>query len=191
MGDSGTVKWPGKGLVMRIRDARQDDAAALVEIYRPYVERSATSFELRAPSVAEFEDRIAKALGGWAWLVAESDHGPVGYAYATSHRAREAYRWAVETSAYVHADHHGRGLGKRLYAELLPLLSGKGYCTAYAGVTLPNDASVALHRSVGFTPVGVFRHAGWKFERWHDVSWWQLSLREEPLVDEPFPAPRR
>jgi phosphinothricin acetyltransferase len=177
--------------VVRIRDARREDAAALVEIYRPYVERSAVSFELQSPSVAEFEDRIIKALGGWAWLVAESDHGPVGYAYATSHRAREAYRWSVETSAYVYADHHGQGLGKRLYGELLPRLARKGYCTAYAGVTLPNDASVALHRSVGFTPVGVFRRAGWKFGRWHDVSWWQLPLRDEPPGDASLPAPRR
>ena len=176
---------------MRIRDARRDDAAALLEIYRPHVEQSAASFEFQAPSIAEFEERIARALGSWAWLVAENDLGPVGYAYATSHRAREAYRWSVETSAYVHADHHGQGVGKRLYGELVPLLAEKGYCSAYAGVTLPNDASVALHRSIGFTPVGVFRRAGWKFGRWHDVSWWQLSLRDEPPGDPTFSDPRR
>jgi phosphinothricin acetyltransferase len=166
--------------VTRIREARLADAAALLEIYRPFVTDSAVSFELEPPSVAAFEERIAQALDRWAWLVAENDRGPVGYAYATSHRSRGAYLWSTETSAYVHGDHRGQGLGKRLYRELLPALRDKGYCTAYAGIALPNDASEALHRSAGFTPVGVFRRAGWKFGRWHDVSWWQLSLRDHP-----------
>jgi L-amino acid N-acyltransferase YncA len=166
--------------VTRIRQAQISDAAALLEIYRPSVTDSAVSFELEPPSAAEFEERIAKALQKWAWLVAEDDLGPVGYAYATAHRPRGAYQWSVETSAYVRDDHRGQGLGKRLYRALLPVLAEKGYCTAYAGIALPNDASVALHRSVGFTHVGVFRRAGWKFGAWHDVSWWQLSLRPDP-----------
>ena len=164
----------------KIREARLGDAAALLEIYRPFVTDSAVSFELEPPSVAAFEERIAQALDKWAWLVAENDRGPVGYAYATSHRSRGAYLWSTETSAYVHGDHRGQGLGKRLYLELLPRLRDRGYCTAYAGIALPNDASEALHRSAGFTRVGVFRRAGWKFGCWHDVSWWQLSLRDHP-----------
>jgi L-amino acid N-acyltransferase YncA len=166
--------------VTRIREARLGDAEALLAIYRPFVEDTAVSFEMEPPSLAEFEDRIAAALGKWAWLVAENDRGSVGYAYASSFRSRAAYRWSVETSAYVRADHRGQGLGKRLYRELLPILEGQGYCTAYAGIALPNDPSIALHQSVGFTPVGVFRRAGWKFGRWHDVAWWQISLREQP-----------
>lgn len=167
----------------RIRPAKRDDAPALLEIYRPFVTDAAVSFELEPPSVTEFEERIARALGQWAWLVAEDAGGTVGYAYATSHRSRGAYRWSVETSAYVHADHRGQGLGKQLYRALLPILADLGYCSAYAGIALPNDASVALHQSLGFTHVGVFRRAGWKFGRWHDVSWWQLSLRDRPLDD--------
>jgi L-amino acid N-acyltransferase YncA len=167
--------------VTSIRAARPDDASALLDIYRPFVVDTAVSFEFAPPSVAEFAERMATALGRWAWLVAEDDRGLAGYAYATSHRSRAAYRWAVETSAYIHPDHRGQGLGKRLYRELLPILTSQGYCTAYAGITVPNDASVALHRSVGFTPVGVFRRAGWKFDRWHDVSWWETHLREAPL----------
>lgn len=164
----------------RIRPAHLGDAALLLEIYRPFVTDTAVSFELQPPSVDEFEGRIARALDQWAWLVAENERGPVGYAYATSYRSRGAYRWSVETSAYVRADHRGQGLGKRLYQELLPILAEKGYCTAYAGIALPNDASVGLHRSLGFTAVGVFRRAGWKFGVWHDVSWWQLGLRPNP-----------
>ena len=164
----------------KIRPANLGDAALLLDIYRPFVTDTAVSFELQPPSVEEFEERIAKALGQWAWLVAENERGPVGYAYATSYRSRGAYRWSVETSAYVRADHRGQGLGRRLYQELLPILVEKGYCNAYAGIALPNDASVGLHRSLGFTAIGVFRRAGWKFGAWHDVSWWQLGLRPKP-----------
>jgi L-amino acid N-acyltransferase YncA len=165
---------------LRIRDATPADAAALLRIYRPFVLETAVSFEAEAPSVAEFEERIAKALGHWCWLVAENDQGPIGYAYATAHRPREAYRWSVETSAYIDSAHRGQGVGKTLYRQLIPSLRAKGYCSAYAGIALPNEASVALHQSVGFTSVGVFERAGWKFGRWHDVSWWQLALRDAP-----------
>jgi len=164
----------------RVRDATVADAPALLLIYRPFVVETAVSFEAEAPTVAEFEERIAKALGQWAWLVAENEQGPVGYACATSHRSREAYRWSVETSAYIDPAHRGQGLGTTLYRKLIPTLRAKGYCSAYAGIALPNEASVALHRSVGFTHVGVFARAGWKFDRWHDVSWWQLALRDAP-----------
>lgn len=165
---------------LRVRDARSEDAESLLAIYAPVVTGTAVSFELDPPDVAEFRQRIATAQSRWAWRVAESAGDVVGYAYATSFRSRAAYRFSVETSAYVRADQRGRGLGRRLYADLLPLLAGMGYCTAYAGVALPNAASVALHEAVGFTPVGVFRRAGWKFGRWHDVGWWQRTLRDAP-----------
>jgi phosphinothricin acetyltransferase len=169
---------------LRIRDAVSADTEALLAIYRPFVTESAASFELVPPSATEFEQRIVAAQSKWAWLVAERAGELVGYAYGSSFRARAAYRWSVETSAYVHAAHHGQGVGKALYTRLLSVLADKGYCTAYAGITLPNDASVRLHKSVGFGEVGVFRRAGHKFGRWHDVSWWQRELRQEPPTDE-------
>jgi phosphinothricin acetyltransferase len=104
----------------------------------------------------------------------------VGYAYGSSHRPRAGYRWSVEVSAYVASSHRGRGIGKRLYMQLLEELAARGFCNAYGGLTLPNDASMALHLSVGFEPVGVFRSVGHKFGRWHDVAWLQKRLREEP-----------
>ena len=107
------------------------------------------------------------------------------YAYATAHRSRGAYQWSVETSVYVAPGHHRQGLGATLYDALLPRLAGRGYCHAYAGITLPNDASVALHRRVGFQAVGVFRSVGWKLGAWHDVSWWHLPLRAGPPGDRP------
>lgn len=166
---------------MTIRDARPDDVPALLDIYRPFVTGSAVSFELEPPPIEEFAARVAHAQTRWAWLVAEDDSGVVaGYAYAGAFRTRAAYQWTAETSAYVGPAHRRAGVGTLLYQRLLATLSARGYCNAYAGIALPNDASIALHRGVGFEPVGVFRRAGWKFDRWHDVSWWQLVLGERP-----------
>jgi phosphinothricin acetyltransferase len=170
---------PVDGLL--VRAARETDAAPLLEIYRPFVEETAVSFETVTPAVDDFAARIRKALEGWQWLVAEADGHCVGYAYGSTHRERAAYRWSVEVSAYVAPSHRGRGLGKRLYTQLLEELAARGYCNAYGGITLPNDASMALHRSVGFEPVGVFRSVGRKFDRWHDVAWLHKRIRAEPL----------
>jgi phosphinothricin acetyltransferase len=113
-------------------------------------------------------------------LAAEVDGRLAGYAYGTEHRSRAAYRYAVETSAYVHPDYYRQGIGRLLYKQLLSELSEKGYCNAYAAIALPNEASIALHKGVGFEYIGVFPAVGRKFGRWHDVSWWHCPLREEP-----------
>ncbi len=169
---------------IHIRTATEADAEALLAIYRPFVEATAVSFEMQTPSVAEFAARIAKALAGWQWLVAERDGRCIGYAYGSSHRERAAYRWSVEVSAYVDPGHQRQGAGRALYTRLFGDLIQKGFCNAYAGVTLPNEGSVALHRSVGFEPIGVFRSVGRKFGKWHDVAWFQRPLREAPLAEE-------
>lgn len=165
---------------LEIRDARPDDATALLDIYRPFVTETTVSFELVPPTVVEFEARIASAQTQWAWLVAEVAGELAGYAYASAFRTRAAYRWTVEVSAYVHPAHRGRGVAGALYRRLFEVLIAKGYCNAYAGIALPNDASIGFHRSLGFTAVGVFHRAGWKFGKWHDVSWWEARLRDEP-----------
>jgi L-amino acid N-acyltransferase YncA len=164
----------------RIRPATETDAAALIAIYRPFVEASAVSFETVTPTVEEFAARIRKAVAGWQWIVAEKDGQCVGYAYGSSHRERAAYRWSVEVSAYVAPNHHRQGVGRSLYTNLFVDLADKGFCSAYAGITLPNEASVALHRSVGFEPIGTFRAVGRKFGKWHDVAWFQRQLRHSP-----------
>jgi L-amino acid N-acyltransferase YncA len=163
-----------------IRPAIPDDAAAVAAIYAPFVEQTAVSFEETPPTSAEMAGRIAKAQSRWQWLVAEDRGIVVGYAYGSQHRDRAAYRWSVEVSAYVDAAHHRQGIGRALYNALLPELAAKGFCTAFAGITLPNDPSVALHAAAGFTPIGVFRSIGWKFGRWHDVGWYQRRLRDTP-----------
>jgi L-amino acid N-acyltransferase YncA len=165
---------------LKLRFAAHADAPELLAIYRPVVESSATSFELIAPDLAEFAARIEKANHGWRWLVAERGGRCVGYAYGSAHRERAAYRWSVEVSAYVHPNHHREGIGRALYLRLFEELAQIGFCHAYAGITLPNIASIALHRNVGFEPVGIFKSVGRKFDRWHDVAWFQRTLRDLP-----------
>lgn len=166
-----------------IRGATELDAPVLLAIYGPYVENTVISFEMQIPTVAEFAARIATALSRWAWLVAEHDGQCIGYACGSGYRERAAYRWSVETSAYVHPDFHRRGVARLLYTELIQELQAKGYCNAYAGITLPNEASVALHRRFGFEPIGVFQRAGRKFGKWHDVAWLQRQLRDTPETE--------
>jgi phosphinothricin acetyltransferase len=162
--------------VAQFRTATAADAVVLREIYRPYVEETAVSFELEVPTVEESQRRISVAVEGWSWLVAEVDGLQVGYAYGSAHRAREAYRFSVETSAYVSQDHHRQGIGRALYARLLNELRQRGFCSAFAGTTLPNDASVGFHESLGFQSIGVFPKVGHKFGTWHDVAWYYLSI---------------
>jgi phosphinothricin acetyltransferase len=123
-------------------------------------------------------------------LVCEINRSVAGYVYANQHRERAAYRWAVDVAAYVATQHHRRGIAAALYNSLFSLLREQNYFKAFAGITLPNAASVRLHESVGFRPVAVYRGVGYKDGRWHDVGWWQLDLqpeRDNPPEPTPFP----
>jgi phosphinothricin acetyltransferase len=112
-----------------------------------------------------------------------------GYAYAGRHHERGAYRWSADVTVYVHEEARGRGVGSALYAALLAILSRQGLRQAYAAITLPNAASVALHESYGFRQIGVFEGVGWKLGAWRDVGWWASELSpacEAPPEPEPF-----
>jgi phosphinothricin acetyltransferase len=170
-----------------IRAARADDAEAIAEIYAPYVRETVVSFELEPPGGDEMRARMAAAH---LWLVSEEEGRVVAYAYASPHRARAAYRWAVEVSVYVGRGWQRRGHGRALYLCLLELLRARGYVHALAGIALPNPGSVGLHESLGFEPVGVYRQIGYKFATWHDVGWWQLRLNEAG-ADPELPVERR
>jgi L-amino acid N-acyltransferase YncA len=163
----------------------QGDAAACAAIYAPYVEDGPASFEERAPDAVELADRME---GSHAWLVAEEGGEVVGFAYACPHRSRPAYRWSVDVSVYVAAGRQGEGHGRRLYEALFADLRERGFRVACAGITLPNEASVALHERLGFVPVGVYRGIGWKAGAWRDVGWWQLEL--SPGAADPPAEPR-
>ena len=158
---------------MHVRSANEADAAACAAIYAPYVTDTAVSFELEPPDTGEMARRIAASH---AWLVLEDGGSVVGYAYAGTFHPRAAYRFACETSVYLQRDFVRRGGGRALYAVLLPLLRERGFTSAIAGMTLPNEGSVGLHRALGFELVGTYRRVGFKFDTWHDVAWTQLML---------------
>lgn len=168
--------------MLRPADAARD-AAACAAIYAPYVRDGAVSFEQDAPDASEMARRIAQVSATHPWLVAEVEGAVAGFAYASPHRARAAYRWAVDVAVYVDAAHQRRSVGRQLYEELFALLRRQRFQIACAGITLPNDASVGLHEALGFKPVGVYRGIGYKAGAWRDVGWWQLRL--VPAAGEP------
>jgi len=172
-------------MAFAIRLAGGRDAAAVARIYRGSVETSPSTFELQPPPVEEMARRIEDTLRAYPWIVAERDGVVVGYAYAARHRVRIGYQWSVETSVYVDEGSRGGRVGKALYTSLCRILRAQGLFNAYAGITLPNPASVALHESVGFEFFAVYRNVGYKFGRWHHVGWWALTLA--PHRDEPPP----
>jgi L-amino acid N-acyltransferase YncA len=170
-----------------IRPATVSDAGGIADVYRPYVTDSVISFEEEPPTADEMQRRLL-AHPLLPWLVAvRSDH-IVGFAYASQHRARAAYRWSADVSIYLHAAERRRGTGRTLYRQLLSVVESLGYVSVFAGVTLPNDASVGLHEALGFTPVGGFRTVGFKRDRWYDVGWWQLTFTDPPAAP-PEPRP--
>ena len=174
-----------------VRAVCADDAEAVLAIYAPIVRDTTISFELDAPSIEEMRARIASTSAGLPWLVGVDAAGAViGYVYAGRHRERAAYQWSVDVTAYVRADCRGRGVGKALYARLFELLIAAGYCQAFAGIALPNAASVALHEAIGFEPIGVYRNVGFKHGAWRDVGWWQKTLQLPELPQEPRDAVR-
>ena len=170
----------------QVRAATSADAERCAAIYAPYVTDTAISFELCPPSPTDIAERIAAASRGHAWVVLEDRGRVVGYAYGGSFNARAAYRWSCEVSVYVELGRRRTGAGRALYEDLLGRLAQRGFRMAVAGMTLPNDASVGLHRAMGFEPVGTYRRIGYKLGSWHDVAWMQRPLAHAP---EPPAAP--
>ena len=161
---------------MQIRSATTDDADRCAEIYAAYVTDSWVSFEARPPDAAEMGSRIEQALDSHAWLVSEINGAVAGYAYASAHRTRDAYKTSCDVAVYLDSKYAGKGIGSALYERLLPMLKDRDFHAAFAGIALPNDASLALHRAVGFTTVGTYREVGWKMGAWRDVQWMQRLL---------------
>jgi L-amino acid N-acyltransferase YncA len=172
----------------RIRLAQESDAGAIAAIYRPIVETTAISFETIAPDAAAMAGRIAERLPVLPWLVCDVDGAIAGFTYAAKHRERAAYRWSVDTSVCIAPAFRRRGVGRGLYESLLAILTAQGLVNAYAGIALPNPASLRLHQSLGFEAIGVYERVGYKFGQWHDVAWWQRPLGAHP-ADPPEPRP--
>ena len=177
-------------MACRIRLARASDAEPIRVIYEAVVTATAITFELDPPTTRQMAGRIAETLEQRPWLVCEEAGALLGYAHAGRHRVRAAYQWSVEPSVYVSETARRRGVGRALYKSLFEVLALQGFCNAYAGITLPNPASVALHESFGFERIGVYRAVGFKLGAWHDVGWWALELRQRP-ADPPPPIQLR
>jgi L-amino acid N-acyltransferase YncA len=164
----------------QLRLAAPQDAAQIASIYGPFCLETAISFETAAPDEATVRERIRTVGERYPWLVAVSETGGVsGYAYASKHRERAAYRWSVDFTVYLAPAAKGRGTGTELYRALVRICRYLGYYRAFAGITLPNEASVRLHEKIGFQPIGIYRRVGFKLGKWHDVGWWSLDLLPE------------
>ncbi|HFI0445685.1 TPA: N-acetyltransferase family protein [Streptococcus suis] len=162
--------------MIEIRNAQVEDAANLVAIYAPYVEKTAITFETEVPTVEAFASRIEKTLEKFPYLVAVEEGKIVGYAYASTYYARAAYDWTVELSVYVQKEARGKGIGTLLYTALEEELTARGFKNFLACIALPNPASIALHEKRGYQQVAHFKKVGFKFGTWHDIVWLQKSL---------------
>ena len=181
---------------IRIRTAREKDAKGCLEIYAPYVERTAVTFEYEVPSLEEFRERIRKTEEKYPWIVAEKDGKLLGYAYAGPFHARPAYDWAVETYIYVRQDCRGQGIGKKLYEALEQVLKGQHILNANACIAWPKQEdeyltkdSEAFHRRLGYRLAGEFRNCRYKFGRWYNMIWMEKHLGPHPACPaavEPF-----
>ena len=173
-----------------IRRAAAGDAAALLDIYAPYIRETAITFEYDVPAAEEFAARIGDIARTHPYLVCERDGRPVGYAYAHNIRERAAYDWAAELSVYLAPAAQRQGAGTALYRCLIDLLAMQNLRILYGCVTLPNEKSERLHEKLGFAPVGVWHGAGWKFGRWHDVGWLEKRLGGDGAAQPVIPFPQ-
>lgn len=170
---------------LKLRIATPDDAAALLAIYKPYVENTTITFEYDVPSLEDFTGRITYTLERYPYLVALLDGEPVAYAYAGAFKSRAAYDWAVELSVYVKDGVHGHGIGKALYAALERILRQQHVTNLNACITYPGEGSVQFHEKLGYTTVAHFHKCGYKFGKWLDMIWMEKFL--SPHADNPAP----
>jgi len=181
---------------MEIRLAEPQDAAEILQIYAPYVNDTAVTFEYDVPETDAFEERIRNTLEKYPYLVAEKEGHIIGYAYAGAFRPRAAYQHSVEVSIYVDRAEGGKGIGRRLYEELEKLLIRQNVFVLYACITMTErigdpyltDGSIRFHEKMGYTLAGTFCHCGYKFGRWYSMIWMQKSLCGRPELPEPFRA---
>ncbi len=183
-----SIQIPTAPRPFTIRSATVADAEALIEIYAPYVRKTAITYEYEVPSPAEFRRRIETYSQKFPYLIAEADGIPLGYAYASPLGSRPAFDWSVETAIYIREDCKGSGLGRGLYEELESRLIRQGIRTMTAAVaTVPaethddpylTNASLHFHLRMGFTPVGTFHNCGCKFGRWYDLTWLEKPIGE-------------
>ncbi|MCA9296963.1 MAG: N-acetyltransferase [Phycisphaerales bacterium] len=172
---------------MQIRLAEFDDLPAILAISNWYAEHTAANFAVEPESLADWQASFERTHAMYPWLVAVHDDATLSaFAKASPYLGRCAYTWSAEITVYRHPDRREpRGVGTALYARLFTILRHQGYRRVTAGITLPNEASIALHTRFGLEQIGVRRKIGWKFGQWHDVSLWQGSLDDADANDDP------
>ena len=161
---------------MPIRMATVQDVPRILEIYRPYVENTAISFEYKVPALEDFTKRFLGITAWFPWLVWEEDGTILGYAYGSLPFERAAYQWCAEASIYLRQDAWGKGIGRKLYAALEDILMRQGYRKVYAIITTANEASVSFHRAMGYRETAVMPDCGYKFGKWYGTIWMEKAL---------------
>lgn len=165
---------------MTIRNAELSDAGGIADIYNYYIEHTHVTFEEKPVNADDIRCRIKETkTDNLPYLTAVTEDGKIlGYAYASKWKGRCAYRYSVEVTVYLSTNATGKGLGKKLYLALFAELRARSYHVAIGGVSLPNEASIALHESMGMKKVAHFKEVGFKFGQWVDVGYWQGMLNE-------------
>ena len=160
-----------------IRPATVQDLPAILEIYRPYVEETAYTFEYEVPTMEVFRARFEAISADHPWLVWEERGEILGYAYGEKAFGRAAYQWVADLAIYLRQDCRGKGIGRALYEAVEDILRRQGYFAAYGVVTASNAGSCAFHRAMGYRQMAEFPACGWKQDRWHGVIWFEKRLR--------------
>lgn len=162
---------------MKIRMIEEKDIQAVLDIYKPYIETTAITFETEVPTYEEFAQRVNHKLEQFPWLVYEEEGKILGYAYASLMRERAAYSWDAELSVYLQEGNHGLGIGSKLYLVLEAILKEMNFVNLYGCITYPNEKSVRLHQKLGYKAIGIFHNSGYKLGSWHDVLWMEKNIR--------------
>ena len=168
-----------------VRAAMPQDAEQLLEIYTPFVisedcSVSNVSFELEAPSVEEFRQRIVDISSKYPYLVGEKDGQILGYVYCHPYRERLAYQWSVEVTIYLAPAGQGKGLGRVLYEAMEEILRLQGITMLYSCITLGNEHSIKMHEALGYRLIGTFSKSGYKNGQWLDTVWLEKQLQPCP-----------
>ena len=159
-----------------LREVLPADIGDICEIYNHYIEKTCITFDEEPLSLEQMQAKVEQITAVYPWVVYVDSGRLLGYAYAAPWKPRAAFRYTAEASVYLHVDATGRGLGEQLYQSLLDRLRTRGMHLVIAGISLPNEASIRLHRKLGFKEAGCWFQAGYKFDHWVDLSYWQLLL---------------
>ena len=159
-----------------IRLAEVEDARSILEIYAPYVSNTALTLTSKIPTLEQVVQTMLDVKKHYPYLVCCEEGKVVGFAYAFRLRPHEAYRWNADLAIYIDPRFQGMGIATALYTALLQILKSQGFCNLYAVITLPNDASVALHKHFGFKELTVMKQSGFKLGSWHDDLYMGMNI---------------